>query len=258
MNKVEYLEALKSVLKDTDHSIMEEILADYEEHFQAGIENGKTEEEICNDLGSIEDLVEEIKEVYQTGSSNNSSRKKDKADGENDNKKGFKYWSFNFDSIDGEKIGNAINSAFESAGEAISNIDVKEIGNTLKNTFDQAASSFSQFTDSLKNQAGNPFSDYARRYDKNAESTNENCEKSFSSEDPDTKKSKDTNADVQTVSFDAEGNREDIDTAKVDENVNVDSVNSQEPETQAVEDGANTVPNDELVTPEPEEPVVGE
>ena len=46
MNKVEYLEALKEALKDTDKDVMDEILSDYEEHFQVGMENGKTEEEI--------------------------------------------------------------------------------------------------------------------------------------------------------------------------------------------------------------------
>ena len=40
------------------------------------MENGKTEEEICEELGSIEDLVEEIKEVY--GADNKSSDSKQK------------------------------------------------------------------------------------------------------------------------------------------------------------------------------------
>ena len=60
MNKVEYLDALKEALKNTDKDIMEEIISDYEEHFQVGVENGKSEEQICEDLGSIDDLVEEI------------------------------------------------------------------------------------------------------------------------------------------------------------------------------------------------------
>jgi len=41
MNKIEYLNALKEALKNIDISVMEEIVSDYEEHFQVGKENGK-------------------------------------------------------------------------------------------------------------------------------------------------------------------------------------------------------------------------
>lgn len=64
MNKSEYLAALQEALKDINQDSINEILTDYEEHFQAGIENGKTEEEICGELGAIEDLVEEMKDVW--------------------------------------------------------------------------------------------------------------------------------------------------------------------------------------------------
>ena len=111
---------------------MEEIIADYEEHFQVGVENGKTEEQICEDLGSIEDLVAEIKDVY--GTEKKSEKKQEKSSEEKTNTKGkfFGEWNFKFDNITGESISNAINSALNTAGEALSNIDVKELGENVK------------------------------------------------------------------------------------------------------------------------------
>lgn len=173
MNKIEYLSALKDALKDIDESVMKEIVSDYEEHFQVGIENGKTEEQICEDLGEIEDLVKEIKEVYNTDSE--EDKKSDDNQQNSENKKS-KEWSFNIPNIDSEKIGSAINSALDSAGEAISKIDVIEIGHTLKNTLGQATSSISNFTDNyLKNHGTNPF-DFHHR---NAEGYKENVSKSY-------------------------------------------------------------------------------
>ena len=201
MNKVEYLDALKASLKDTDKDVMEEIIADYEEHFQVGAENGKTEEQICEDLGSIEDLVQEIKEVYNTGS--NSERKEEKAsndEGKSANKgKFFGEWNFSFDNINGESISNAINSALNTAGEALSNIDVKEFSKNVKKTVEDAASSINNFADDyLKNQ-GNPF-DFGKR---RAEGFKENTSKSYDDSEPVTE----SNVSYDTES-DAAGQRE--------------------------------------------------
>lgn len=169
MNKIEYLNALKEALKDTEESMMNEIVSDYEEHFQVGAEKGKSEEQICEELGSIEDLVNEIKEVYQTNNSkqanenNNQSSSDEKKSGER---------RFNIPGFDGEKIGDAINSALDSAGEAISKIDVIELGHSLKNTLEQATSTINNFTDTyLRNS-----------FDfncKNQEGSSENVTKSY-------------------------------------------------------------------------------
>lgn len=185
MNKIEYLRALKEALKDTNQSVMEEIVSDYEEHFQVGIEKGKSEEQICEDLGSIDDLVEEIKEVYNAKSKEAKKTDDKKAEDkeaeekkEEDKQSDSKNKKFGpiIISIDGKKIGNVINDALDTAGEAISNIDVVEIGNNLKNTLGQAASSLNNFADSyLKNQGADPF-DYNR---KNAEGYTENVSKSY-------------------------------------------------------------------------------
>ncbi len=52
MNKTEFIQQLKSGLAGYDAKEIEEITADYEEHFQSAVESGKSEEEICSALGS--------------------------------------------------------------------------------------------------------------------------------------------------------------------------------------------------------------
>ena len=175
MNKIEYLNALKEALKDTEESVMEEIISDYEEHFQVGIEKGKSEEQICEELGSIDDLVNEIKEVYQA--ENSKQDKEDENQSNTNDKKSSERW-FNIPGFDSEKIGDAINSALGSAGEAISKIDVNEIGHSLKNTLGQATSSINNFTDTyLRNSF-----EFNR---KNAEGSSENVSRSYEAgEDP--------------------------------------------------------------------------
>ncbi|WFR59030.1 DUF4097 family beta strand repeat-containing protein [Anaerocolumna sp. AGMB13025] len=194
MNKTEYLNALKTALKDTDKSVIEEIVSDYEEHFQIGMENGKSEEQICEDLGAIEDLVEEIKEVYHTDQKENKRENKESDENEENNKNNkFKDWYSSIHNLDSEKLGDAINSALDSAGDAISKIDVNEISRTLKSTFDHATTSFNNFADNIKNQGFGPFEGNKR----NAEGYQENVSKSYEYEE-----TEETNKN--DVSFEAE------------------------------------------------------
>ncbi len=204
MNKTEYLSALKKALKDTDESVMEEIVLDYEEHFQVGMENGKSEEQICEELGSIEDLVKEIKEVYNT---DNKEDKKTYEDQTNSKNNKFKEWYSNIHNIDSEKIGDAINNALDSAGDAISKIDVNEIGHTLKSTLDQATSTINNFADNyLKNQGIGPF-DFNKR---NAEGYKENVSKSYDNSE------ESEEAEKNNVSHDTEPDEESSDSVQAD------------------------------------------
>ncbi len=61
MNKIEYMRLIKEGLKDIDIEVLSEIENDYNEHFLIGLEKGKTEEQICEELGSPEELIDEIK-----------------------------------------------------------------------------------------------------------------------------------------------------------------------------------------------------
>ncbi len=58
MTKNEFLNALHRALLYLPAKDRQEILQDYEEHFAAGFEQGKTEEEICRALGDPEEIAQ--------------------------------------------------------------------------------------------------------------------------------------------------------------------------------------------------------
>ncbi|MGP1410873.1 MAG: DUF1700 domain-containing protein [Peptoanaerobacter stomatis] len=59
MKKREFLDLLKFYLKDMPQIVIDDILSDYEEHFNIAMENGKSEEDICSELGSPELIAKE-------------------------------------------------------------------------------------------------------------------------------------------------------------------------------------------------------
>lgn len=61
MNRQEYMDKLSKALDGFGTEIKDEIMSDYEEHFNDGLSYGKTEEQIIEELGPIEDLVNELK-----------------------------------------------------------------------------------------------------------------------------------------------------------------------------------------------------
>ena len=63
MTKAEYMRHVEEKLKNYDRDFVDEILENYEQHFEAGLKNGQTEEEICEELGNIENLLGDIQEV---------------------------------------------------------------------------------------------------------------------------------------------------------------------------------------------------
>lgn len=64
MTKNEFLETLKANLVSMPDNEVIDILSDYEEHFQIGFESGKTEEDICKDLGSPKNCANSYKAEY--------------------------------------------------------------------------------------------------------------------------------------------------------------------------------------------------
>ncbi|NLN65809.1 MAG: DUF4097 family beta strand repeat protein [Clostridiaceae bacterium] len=154
MNKIEYLKALKEALQHIDISVMEEIAADYEEHFQVGMENGKSEEQICEELGSIDDLVKEINAVYNTD-------KKEYSYEGTDNQQAYSARDTDDTGYDGsapnrisdvinrvlDSTSDAINQALHATSEAISKVDTNEIGDRLKNTLEEATSRLSDLAE---------------------------------------------------------------------------------------------------------------
>lgn len=68
MKKDDYLNKLSQGLKQYDVAYVDEILQDYEEHFQDALANGKSEEDICASLGDPDELIAEIKAMMDTSS----------------------------------------------------------------------------------------------------------------------------------------------------------------------------------------------
>lgn len=60
MNKREFLDLLRYYLRAYPHNMINDIVADYEEHFHIGMEKGKTEEQISAELGSPKDIADEF------------------------------------------------------------------------------------------------------------------------------------------------------------------------------------------------------
>ncbi|MBC8589205.1 DUF1700 domain-containing protein [Paratissierella segnis] len=65
MNRKEFIDKLKLYLQGMPESEIQDILSDYEEHFNIGISKGKSEEEIANELGEPKDIAEGYKTNYR-------------------------------------------------------------------------------------------------------------------------------------------------------------------------------------------------
>lgn len=66
MTKEQYIQELKQELSIYPTSFQNDILEAFEEHFNSGLEAGQTEEEIMTTLGSIEEVMENIREMEGT------------------------------------------------------------------------------------------------------------------------------------------------------------------------------------------------
>lgn len=60
MNKDEYLEALAKLIIRMPKEDREDILSDYDEHFQIGVEKGRTEEEISKAMGDPKTVAKQL------------------------------------------------------------------------------------------------------------------------------------------------------------------------------------------------------
>lgn len=60
----EYMNRLRLALEDFDPEFSSEILEDFEAHFASSMEDGKSEAEICRELGDIDDVIHELQEEF--------------------------------------------------------------------------------------------------------------------------------------------------------------------------------------------------
>jgi uncharacterized membrane protein len=61
MTKAEFFEQLNQGLKKVRKDDRADILAEYEEHFHHALAKGKTEEQICKDLGSVDQIIKDYR-----------------------------------------------------------------------------------------------------------------------------------------------------------------------------------------------------
>lgn len=64
MNKKQFLSELKTSLNSLPKAELNDIMYDYEEHFEIGTENGETEESICATLGYPSDIAKQYRAEY--------------------------------------------------------------------------------------------------------------------------------------------------------------------------------------------------
>ncbi len=79
MNKQEYMKNLFEALSEFDSEISNEIIDDYEQRFEDGLKEGKSEEQIIEELGDIDELIAELKEL-RGDNENETTKKKDVKD----------------------------------------------------------------------------------------------------------------------------------------------------------------------------------
>lgn len=64
MTKSEFMNILEGLLNSIPYEDKKDIMYDYEEHFRIGLQNGKTEDEICNSLGEPKALAKLYRANY--------------------------------------------------------------------------------------------------------------------------------------------------------------------------------------------------
>lgn len=74
MNKNEFLYTLKQHLVGLDQEQTQEILADFEEHFANGLQQGKSEQELAQELGDPGDIGRQYQESLAEGQSHQAIR----------------------------------------------------------------------------------------------------------------------------------------------------------------------------------------
>lgn len=107
MTKEKYMSELETKLDVFGEDIKNEIVSDYEEHFRMGLAGGKTEDQICRELGSIDELVSELNKL--TG-------KQDDGKSAGSKRTGFE---FNIDDETKEKFSKAAENLGENVSDAM-------------------------------------------------------------------------------------------------------------------------------------------
>lgn len=74
MTRSEYMNSLQEKLEKFGKELQEEIMEDYRQHFAEGEKQGRTEEEIIDELGNVEEMIRELAEMDQDRDPDNEYR----------------------------------------------------------------------------------------------------------------------------------------------------------------------------------------
>ena len=76
MNKRDFINELYALLRPLGEAERRDIMRDFEEHFAVGAEKGKTEEQICNELGSPRQVASQFLTPAQLKESTGNQKNK--------------------------------------------------------------------------------------------------------------------------------------------------------------------------------------
>lgn len=115
MTRAEYMEELANALKAYDEDFALDIIGDYRRHFDEAAADGRSEESVCEELGSVEDFIRDIPEEFKKSSSKEDTDKEN-TDKEDTDKKDADY----MDDLGklASDLGKLVNEAGKMAGKA--------------------------------------------------------------------------------------------------------------------------------------------
>jgi len=142
MNKQEYMYNLFEALRPFDEDVRNEIISDYEEHFADGLASGKTEEQIVEELGPIDELISELKDL-----------------------KGKNKKNFDFDSMDISKAAdNLVKGIAGLVGSFAGTVTkgAEKMGESFSGGVDEFADSFAKGVTNAAEKVYNKGSEFAK------------------------------------------------------------------------------------------------
>lgn len=110
MTRAEYMEELANALKAYDEDFALDIIGDYRRHFDEAAADGRSEESVCEELGSVEDFIRDIPEEFKKNSDEKVSGRMDSSSETSDYKD-------DFGKLAGD-LGKLVNEAGKMAGKA--------------------------------------------------------------------------------------------------------------------------------------------
>jgi DUF4097 and DUF4098 domain-containing protein YvlB len=170
MNKEQYMKALVEALSSFDEEIKNEIVSDYEEHFDNGLQDGKTEEQIIAELGSIDELVKELNEMKN----GKGSERKATSGG------------INFDS---QKVSDTINEIAKNFASLLGTMaagvanGAEKVGDSMSNGAENFAKDFKEGFENVSEKVVNKTTAFAKEISESYKATRSAAEEAAASKE---------------------------------------------------------------------------